>query len=137
EVDDEPTPGCWIVFGDRATFAEGVVQRLRAGGHAVAAVARGDAYDARGDDYTIRADRASDYDELLESLIANGRQPTAIAHLWSAVTPLPGDIDGPAFDEDQEAGFHSLVLLAQALERVGLTDALDLNVACCGVSRVL
>src|SRR5262249_40592098 len=69
----------------------------------------------------------ADYERLIKELSAGATPPECIAHLWTAV---PGaESDGHAtFEQEQIAGFHSLVYLAQGLEKNNITTAMHLAV---------
>ena len=73
--------------------------------------------------YALNPGRPADYDALVEALVAQGRQPRRIAHLWS-LAPLPST--GDPFEAAQAAGFYSVLFLVQALARRGAVDPLDL-----------
>jgi acyl transferase domain-containing protein len=123
----------WIVLGDGSPLTRGVVNGLRRQGHEVATVTTGEAFAQTAEGaYAIRRSATDDYERLLARV-----RPDAVAHLWAAESPPGDEHDRAAFRAHQDAGFHSLVALAQAVDRLGFKDPLEVDVVSGAVHAVI
>lgn len=120
--------GSWLVFADAAGIGAAVAQRLHAAGIRVAVVTRGEIYDATDGDYRIRAGEAADYEALLQDLRTRNQRPTHILHLWSADPAPVGATPVAGFDEAQERGYYSVILLAKSLVRFGDSAPIQIGI---------
>jgi acyl transferase domain-containing protein/2-polyprenyl-3-methyl-5-hydroxy-6-metoxy-1,4-benzoquinol methylase/acyl carrier protein len=123
---------CWLVFVDEYGLGAQIVKRLELEGHDVITVKIGDRFDCTSESsgeqlgkgaYTIAPQKQDDYNTLLKELRAQDLIPNRIIHLWSVTQSELTD-----FDTTQEQGFHSLLLLTQALGKHNFTDELQLVV---------
>lgn len=120
--------GSWLVFTDTGGIGAAIVQRLAQAGRPVAAVTRAAAYRADGSGFGIRPGETSDYEAMLKDLQARGHAPTHILHLWS-VDPAPAGASATgAFDDAQERGYYSVILLAQNLVKLGGSKPVQLGI---------
>ncbi len=121
--------GAWLVFLDDTGFGDGLVAGLREQGKRVLTVKAHDgAMTADGDDgYLLRPDGAEDYDALWEALESRSLVPARILHLWSLV-PVDAPSGLAAHDEAQARGFYSMLFLAQAMGKAGLSDRVTVGV---------
>jgi acyl transferase domain-containing protein/thioesterase domain-containing protein len=106
-----------LIFMDPSGVGRRLKERLEARGHDVVAVYEGDAFIKRGPhEYAISPERGREgYESLLTDLVAAGRTPRRITHLWL----LDGEPEfrpgSDAFHHHLERGFYSLLFLAQVL----------------------
>jgi len=131
-------PSAWLLFLDPAGVGARLARRLRALGHHVITVRESD--DNRrlaDDDYALSPERGREgYDLLVRDLVALGRLPRHIVHLW-LLTPDEGFRPGSNFfHHTQERGFYSLFFLAQALGEQGLFSPLHLTVVGNGLAAL-
>ena len=129
EERDASEEGAWLVFLDDTGFGAGLVTRLREQGKRVVTVKTHDAAMAPdGDDgYRLRPDGAEDYDALWDALEQRSLVPARILHLWSLV-PVGAPSGLPAHDAAQARGFYSLLFLAQAMGKAGLSERVTVGV---------
>jgi acyl transferase domain-containing protein/acyl carrier protein len=129
--------GSWLVFTDVAGIGEAVAQRLRLAGLAVVTVARGTSYGVTDGAYQIRAGEAADYDALMRELATRGHTPTRLLHLWSMDPDSPGVAAVQNFEEAQERGYYSVLLLAKSLVKRGGSTPVQIGIVTDRLHRVL
>ncbi len=119
----------WLVFSDACGVGAHMVKRLVQEGQDVITVRVGAQFSRVEDDiYTLNPRQPTDYDALLNELCQLDKLPQTLVHLWS-VTPHDPDRAGPQFlQQAQDAGFYSLLFLAQALANRQVTTSLHLGV---------
>ncbi|GAB4199320.1 MAG: hypothetical protein OHK0022_19450 [Roseiflexaceae bacterium] len=107
----------WLLFLDDSGIGQALVQRLAQAGQPLILVRPGAPF-ARVEPnrYTLDLARREDYAALIQDLVEQGQQPGTIVHCASLTADLPGTLDVATFQAQQQAGFYSLVFLAQALE---------------------
>ncbi|MCG8363848.1 MAG: SDR family NAD(P)-dependent oxidoreductase [Pseudanabaenales cyanobacterium] len=123
---------CWLLFLDQIGVGHELAQRLIGNGAQVIIVEPGTQFEldpasSQGDHYFLNPGSKQDYDQLFQALYAENKVPTAIAHFWS-LTPLLSPLPAEASPDQTMQGFYSLLFLAQALIRHGLTHPLPLTV---------
>jgi acyl transferase domain-containing protein/thioesterase domain-containing protein len=130
--------GPWLVFEDAGGLGRGIVERLRAAGAEVVRVLEGDAF-AQPDERTfILAPEhgQGSYERLARELVAAGRAPRRIVHLWM-VTEDEGFRPGSSFfHRNQERGFYSLFFLSRALASEGRAEGVHLLCVSNGMQSV-
>jgi polyketide synthase PksJ len=103
-------PQRWLVLRDRGTIGAALADRLRALGHAVEIIDRGDRFGrGEGGSYVLNPDRPEEYRAVLQELQGRGFRPDRVVSAW----PLDTESDGGF------RAFHQLVSLAQALGAQG------------------
>ncbi|MGD2089535.1 MAG: SDR family NAD(P)-dependent oxidoreductase [Candidatus Aminicenantes bacterium] len=132
------SPECsWLVFSCDNSFGSHLVQRLEHQDRDICVVKMGKQFDRASDGvYSVNPQRSQDYDTLLKELRVSGRLPGKILHLWSVTA---ADAAGPAVDTvelSQYSSFYSLLFLAQALDRQGITAPVEINVISNNMQRV-
>jgi acyl transferase domain-containing protein/acyl carrier protein len=128
---------CLLVFADGYGLGSKLSEGLRREGRDAVMLRAGDDFAAEPDgSYVIDPRRPDDYDALFASLEAAGKTPTEIIHLWSVAPPGGARASIEAFDRAQEQGFYSLLHLAQALGRRGVTRPVRLLVISSGLQSV-
>jgi phthiocerol/phenolphthiocerol synthesis type-I polyketide synthase E len=113
--------GPWLVLGADLPLGRTLRQGLEAAGCTVVGVSAGDGF-ARDGERSFTVDPASrdDFERLFDALGADDRRPARALHLWSLAGEPATALDQARLDRAQDAGFHSLLALAQALsERPG------------------
>jgi len=110
-------PLTWLVFVDEAGLGDQLVESLRRRGHQVITVRPSDAYyQLSHHDYRLSPEHGKDgYDALVRDLVASGKMPDRIAHLWLVATRREFRAGSSFLHRNQERGFYSLLFLAQAL----------------------
>lgn len=119
-----------LLFADSSGVAERLEQH--AFGGQVLRVEAGQEYRRDGHDHwTVRADSEEDHARLVGDLVAEGRLPRRIAHLWSTA-PLPARRGRDRFEEAQRRGLYSVIALIKALTVHGVADHLRLDLVSAG-----
>jgi acyl transferase domain-containing protein/thioesterase domain-containing protein len=117
---DRPAPENFLIFSDRCGVGAKLAQRLEERGHAVVSVEVGAKFEKRSPgSYVINPREASDYDTLVDELLANNQLPQRVVHLWSVTTGNESDL---------YHGFYSLVFLLQAAGRRAADDKGQLQI---------
>ncbi|HEY8943194.1 MAG TPA: type I polyketide synthase, partial [Polyangiaceae bacterium] len=134
----EATKQTWLVFVDTAGVGAGLVKRLRDRGHEVIAVAEGDAfYKLSDNEYRLSPEQGREgYDALVRELLASGKVPHQVVHLWLLTDREVFRSGSSFFHRNLEQGFFSLLFLAQALGGHDYPKPLHVTVAMNGVLRV-
>ena len=107
----------WLILTDKY-LGPVIAKNLRLTGHTVTTVTAGQSFSADEKMCTIRPGHAEDYLALIDYLAAKNRAPSRIVHLWA----LSARSGLEALEDSQNAGFYSLLFLAQALGERGVTD---------------
>ncbi|HEU5382932.1 MAG TPA: SDR family NAD(P)-dependent oxidoreductase [Ktedonobacteraceae bacterium] len=102
----------WLILADESGIGAQIAQTLTEYGQDVTSVRAGSTWDRLDKScYTLRPTARADYDALLKDLREQGKMPTHVLHLWTL-----SEQEGEAQPEQVLAsGFHSLLMLAQAL----------------------
>ncbi|CAN7398742.1 type I polyketide synthase [Variovorax paradoxus] len=108
--------GCTLVLGDANSFTDRLARTLRERGEKVVLALRGPRFarTAPGQ-YALRAGERSDHEALLREAEAEVGPVLRLHHLWS----LDGDRPAASHAQVFEAGYFSLLALAQALDAAG------------------
>ena len=102
----------WLLLSDSHGVGQQLGERLRQAGQQVTLVSPGDGFANKGNGvYCVRPSQRSDYEALLEELLAQGKLPEQIVHLWT----LTAGEQQPTLEEIVQNGFYSLLALTQAL----------------------
>ena len=113
--------GSWLVFVDDLGVGRRLAKHFEAAGLEFALVARSAQFARVSEtEWQVDAGSGQDYERLLQEL---GFAPTRLVHAWSLTGAPGGD-----FDEHQQSGFLSLLLLARGLSAVRLTGRARLDV---------
>jgi amino acid adenylation domain-containing protein/FkbM family methyltransferase len=124
-ADAADSGGPWLVFIDEYGLGTRLVERLRRQSAAVTGIRVGTNWAASGaGDYTLNPRQPGDYDNLIGALRALDKTPRTLIHCWNVTAgEEPEDLD-----KAQTLGFYSLLYLAQALEKQGMTQDIQLLV---------
>ncbi|MFV0245147.1 MAG: type I polyketide synthase [Qingshengfaniella sp.] len=135
---DGADPETWLFFADDAGLATWLITRLRAAGHRAIEVRPGDAFHRSGPDSYLVSPESSraDYQELIDTLVADGVTVTRVVHLWGVTRDESFRPGSSFFNRTQEQGFYSLLFLAQAIGGADLARPLDLLVISNGALQV-
>jgi acyl transferase domain-containing protein/acyl carrier protein len=127
----------WLVFLDNRGLGARMVERLRREGLDVVTVEAANSF-TRLDECAFAVDpkKSGDYDSLLADLVGIDKTPEAVIHLWGVNEDSPAHSPAESFAASQGLGFHSLILLAQALGRQIITDPIRLHVVTGGAQDV-
>ena len=128
----------WLVFADDGGLSSRVLERLSARGETVVVVRPGDAYLKRSDtEYVLSPEHGREgYDALIRDLVASGKTPNRVVHLWMLTADESFRPGSSFFHRNQERGFYSLLFLAQALGEENVPRPLHLTTFANGVLRV-
>lgn len=137
EAAENEAPATWLVFLDDAGLGDRLVGRLRSQGHHVITVRPGDAFARQdADRYILAPEHGRDgYDALIRALVAAGRVPTRIVHLWLTTADESFRPGSSFFHRNQEHGFYSLLFLAQAIAAEALPGPLHISVVTNGTQQ--
>lgn len=134
-ADSEPHK--WLIFQDEAGLGSAVIQRLRAAGQPVISVRAGDAFARNGDDFTLAPELGrAGYDQLIQTLVAEGRAPDRVGHFWQVTAGESFRPGSSFFHRNLEQGFFSLLFLAQAIGDEGLPGPVHISVFTSGAAQV-
>jgi acyl transferase domain-containing protein len=118
----------WLIFADEKGLGDAFVEALTARGEPIVRVRQGASFSRRGDrEYTIDPSHAEDYQGLLNEIAAGGLIPRSVLYLWSFGNSTRGN---------GRAGFHNLLLLAQALGDRPYSGPIDCIVVSSGMHAV-
>jgi acyl transferase domain-containing protein/acyl carrier protein len=109
----------WLVFADEGGVAEELASRLKAQGHRVVLVHRGDTFAEAGDGFVLDMNSPEDLDHLLRELSARDCAPARVAHM---------ELLGLTAVDDLllERSFYGLLYLGRALGHHCFDIELDL-----------
>ncbi len=140
--------GDWLVLSDDAGIGARLAAFLRDEGRRVAVVHAATHFAAPGgDEYSINPREPEHYDRLVQELVARGRAPRQIVHLWSLSpgaagatgtedeTKAEGETGAEFFGACQERGYYSLLYLAHAFARNELSHELRLTLVANGLQE--
>ncbi|XUL85486.1 SDR family oxidoreductase [Streptomyces galilaeus] len=129
--------GPWLVLGSDLPLGRTLRQGLEAEGCTVVGVSAGDGFARDGDHaFTVDPGSRDDFERLFAALGADDRRPARALHLWCLASEPAADLDRARLDRAQDAGFHSLLALAQALSEQPGHPPLALDVLTRGVFGV-
>jgi acyl transferase domain-containing protein/thioesterase domain-containing protein len=120
--------GPWLIFEDEAGVGRALSQRLSEAGADVVRVLEGDAFAMQDPSTFVLAPEhgQGSYERLCRELVAAGRAPRRIVHLWT-LTEEEGFRPGSSFfHRNQERGFYSLFFLSRALAGEGRSEGVHL-----------
>ncbi|SFL28354.1 type I polyketide synthase [Shimia haliotis] len=137
ELADAPKHA-WLIFTDAGGTGAALAGQLRGAGHDVVTVRTGDAFAADGPDgYVLAPERGREgYDALIADLMARGRVPDRVVHLWLLTENESHRPGSSFFHRNQEQGFMSLFFLAQAITDENLPRPLHVTAISSGAVRV-
>ncbi|HEY8102642.1 MAG TPA: SDR family NAD(P)-dependent oxidoreductase [Burkholderiaceae bacterium] len=120
-----------LVFSDRYGLDQIFIDDLRHNGDNLIIVKQSNVFLAASpDSFTIDHTQPEHYERLFAALQQQGRFPTRISHLWGV---SPSNTDAPV---DQHDHFFSLLFLAQAFGKLGITTEVMINVITNGIHSV-
>ncbi|HET8937022.1 MAG TPA: SDR family NAD(P)-dependent oxidoreductase [Polyangiales bacterium] len=137
DFDADLKPHTWLVFVDQTGLGAQLVERLKSSGHDVVIVREGDAYVKVSDgEYRLAPEQDSEaYEQLLRDVLASGKTPDRVAHLWLLADREVFRPGSTFFHRNQECGFYSLLFLGQALAAVDLSTNLHIAVVSRGMQH--
>ena len=120
EVDSRPET--WLIFLDDGDYGEALKSVLLEKGHEVITVQEGDAfYQFNNNEYRLSPEQGSEgYLALIKDIIASGKVPTRVLHLWLLTEKETFRPGSSFFHRNQERGFYSLFFLAKAIGEADL-----------------
>ncbi|MEM8531240.1 MAG: amino acid adenylation domain-containing protein [Chloroflexota bacterium] len=128
----------WLVFVDDVGPGSYIVEQLKHAQQDVIVVVGGSQFQHNENGvYELNPQVRDDYDSLIKELQETDTQPDIIIHLWN-VTPSTAVFPTPdtTVEMHLNLGFHSLLLLTQALERYQGERPLQLEVISTAMQRI-
>ncbi len=136
ESRQQPRDAHWLVFLDECGVGAQLQTKLKQSGH-VTGVRAGQAFGVSGDgEYVINLRAKADYVTLLTDLKSKQQLPTNIVHLRTVSSDGSSASSHEAIDDALDAGFYSLLFLAQAIGELDLTGPIQLDVISNGLHAV-
>ncbi len=137
DLELDASPHTWLVFSDETGLGADLIRALRASGNHVICVRAGDAFGKLSDsEYRLAPEQGSEgYELLLREVVASGKLPERIAHLWLLTEDESFRPGSSFFERNQERGFFSLLFLAQALAALELSSPLGMFVISRGLRQ--
>ncbi len=134
----DATAHSWLVFLDAGGTGQALVTRLRAAGQDVVTVVPGDTFAVLDEThYCLAPERGRDgYDALLRDLMAKGRVPDRIVHLWLLTQDTRHRPGSSFLHRNLEQGLMSLFFLAQAISDENLPGPLHITTVSSGAVQV-
>ncbi|MDM3870606.1 SDR family NAD(P)-dependent oxidoreductase [Porticoccus sp. W117] len=132
-------PSTYLVFADDGPVCQPLIARLQNAGHEVVTVREGDAYyQISPTEYRLSPEAGGEgYKALVNDLVASGKVPNRIVHLWLVTQDEVFRPGSSFFHRNQEYGFYSLFFLARALSEQGVADReIHMIVASSGMQQV-
>ena len=130
------TPARVLVLRDETGLGASLSDRLRAAGHEVIDVIAGEAFARRSSgEFVVAPSAEGDFDRLVGALVAEGRVPQEVVHLWT-LGDAPADRAADGLAESEDRAFYSLLAFAQALGREDLASPLRITAVSSGLQRV-
>ena len=128
----------WLIFMDDAGVGKRLVERLRRRGGSVVQVYEGDTYVQRSDtEYVLSPERGREgYDALVKDLVASGKAPNRVVHLWLVTKDESFRPGSSFFHRIMERGFYSLLFLAQSLGTENVPAPLHITAVSNGMQKV-
>ncbi|MFD1584853.1 SDR family oxidoreductase, partial [Microbulbifer halophilus] len=123
-------PEHWLFFCDQGERGVRLSALLRARGHRVTEVHRGDGFRADGERITIRPNAPDDMQRLMAHVWTGEPLPSRIVHAWAL------DHCGEDYSRSQTIGFYSLLYLAQALGEKIEDETVSLTILTSGLADV-
>jgi acyl transferase domain-containing protein/acyl carrier protein len=112
---EEPQPGRWLLFVDRAGVGASLASYLESKGSTCALVQPGDDFTSLGrDHWQVRAGTLDDFKRLLSEIEA-GQPCAGIVHLWSLNAADADRLDGNSLAQAVRLGTGSVLHLIHAL----------------------
>lgn len=128
---------CWLMFVDERGVGQTLARRLTQQGQEVVTVRVGKHFERFDDQsYSIDPRNLNDYVELLKKVVADGKTPQKIVHLWNVSLRDVEPLEIEQFNCAQYLGLHSLVFLARAIGQESMTAPLELFVVSNGLHLV-
>ncbi len=118
---------CWLIFADNLGLSPKLATSLQQDQQSeVVTVNIGNQFGKVAENsYVINPQHRADYETLLNTLLAIGKQPTKILHMWNVCDRNPAHAE---FAQAQSLGFYSLIHIAQALDKCQIFDPVEMIV---------
>ena len=133
EPDAESLKKPWMVFMDRENRGDKLVKELQADGRPVILVQHSGTYREIGyNRYNIDFCDGAHYHALFKELKNNNGAPATIIHLGNLSEKNPAETAAEWHETVQDHGYHSLLNIARAIGRQGISSAIQLEVVANG-----
>jgi len=127
--DDPPGGTHYLVFMDDCGLGTRLVKALEQKGQKVIMVKAGAAFARRTERvYIVNPGESKDYHALFAGLREEGKIPDTIIHLWNVSKRKRKKSRGIWLENNQDLGFHSLINIAQAIGKYGISNKIQIKV---------
>ncbi len=135
---DTAKTGAWAIFLDECGIGEAQAAYLREKGAAVITIAAGAAYArSSAEAYTINPAKRADYDQLVQGILASGKLPRHIVHLWNVSRNAANDGSAARLGEAGDIAFYSPLYFAQAFADLDIHDPMQWLIASSEMQTIL
>jgi acyl transferase domain-containing protein len=119
----------WLVFLDECGLGSSVAERLEQYLQSVIKVRAGMKFELASDgSFILNPSLPEDYERLMDELQQKRKLPQRVAHFWSVTPDLPATrSEAESFQQYRSLGFDSLLFLAQAIYKHGISDVIRMN----------
>ena len=130
---------CWLIFADELGLSNKLAALFQQNQPSeVITVNIGNQFGKVSENsYVINPQHREDYETLLKTLQAIGKQPTKILHLWNIWNICDRNPINEEFAQAQLRGFYSLIHIAQALDKGKILDPVEMIVVSNNLHSVL
>lgn len=129
----------WLVFLDECGLGSSVARKLEQHSYGVIKVRAGSHFNLAPDgSFTVNPSRPDDYERLLKDLQQQSKLPQRVAHFWSVTRDLSQtQPELESFQQYRSTGFDSLLFLAQAIYKQGISDTVQINLVSNNIQEVI
>lgn len=133
-----PSIPVWLIFTDDAGLGLQLAERLNKEGKKVVSVQAGSRFTKiSAVHYIIDPRQVGDYVALLTELKNRKEIPGMVVHSWNFSDPTTGDKQSrETFNNAQSHGLHSLIFLVQVIDKLNISDEINLMVISSNIQDV-
>lgn len=128
---------CWLVFTNGDEWADKLLAQLGEDACDLFTVRAAEEFTHFDEHtYNVNPRRSEDYEALVGQLLAAGKTPRKIIHLWGVTTGDSQSSIPDSFEAAQYRGYYSLLYLAQSLKKHEVDSAIRFEVVTNNAQRV-
>lgn len=132
----------WLIFVDEHGLGDELIKRLKGEGREIIVVrAASELTQSYNDElqiaeFDINPQQSNDYDTLVDNLLNLDNFPRRIIHLWSVTPNYSSELSIESFNQAQDRGYYSLLLLTKALAKHNYFHQVQLTVISNNIQEV-
>jgi acyl transferase domain-containing protein len=127
-----------LVFMDTIGYGEQLAEELEKKNHQVIQVLEGEQYqELKENQYTLEPAEETQYHQLIQDLIKEGKKPGKLIHLWGIHLTEKTSNPLEALQNQQEKNYYSLLSMARAIGRSSINEEIQLNVVTNNMQEVV